>query len=123
MHDLEIYIRDLDPALLENWLSSHIDSLTLEPRGHALKGWGDYQGARTTVSVYKGVFGKRFSSLVLEAERLPWQDDLDFARSAWEALKTEIRCSPGDWQEGDIVEEEKWWRIDERGEQKVTFNS
>jgi hypothetical protein len=37
-------------------------------------------------------------------------------------MDTEIRCSPGDWKEGDPVEDDKWWRLDHRGEQLVVWN-
>jgi hypothetical protein len=37
-------------------------------------------------------------------------------------MDTEIRCSPGDWKEGEPVEDEKWWRLDQRGEQLAVWN-
>ncbi|MBS3805598.1 MAG: hypothetical protein KGY54_13710 [Oleiphilaceae bacterium] len=124
MRDLEIYIRDLEPHQLSAWLGRHLDDLVLddgEVAGKAVKGTGHYQGNRVRISVYPAAFGKRYTCLILEAVALPWQTDLDCARSAWEALETEIRCSSGDWQEGEPVEEDKWWRLDERGEQQAVW--
>jgi hypothetical protein len=127
MQDLEIYIRDLEPSGLEKWLSQHVEALILEKKGSAIKGRGDYlekhgyQRFPIGITVYRGIYGKRFSSLLLEGDSLPWQSDLECARSAWEALNTEIGCSPGDWREGDEVGGEQWWRLDEQGEQKVAF--
>lgn len=126
MQDLEIYVRDLEPEALIRWLEQQLDTLDVAtsadtPAG-VLKGHGRYREATLKVSVYPAAFGRRYSSVLLEGETLPWNTDLDCARSAWRALATEVRCSPGDWQEGDPVEAEKWWRIDERGEQLVVWN-
>lgn len=124
MQDLEIYIRDLAEGAVSQWLANHLDNLELNDgqvnavvKGHAL-----CDGRRLRITMYPGAFGKRFTSLVLEGESLPWNSDLDCARSAWRAMETEIRCSPGDWKEGEPVAEEKWWRLDHRGEQQVVWN-
>ncbi|PAV24983.1 hypothetical protein CF392_13250 [Tamilnaduibacter salinus] len=124
MTDLEIYIRDLDPTALETWLAGHLDALSVTSVGTkgVLKGQGGIQGERVTISVYPNAVGKRYACLILEGGKLPWETDLDCARSAWEHLQTEIRCSPGDWKEGDPVQDEKWWRLDERGEQLAIWN-
>lgn len=125
MQDLEIYVRDLQPGMISDWLTTHLESLNLpdtEPGGRPLKGKGQYKGHTVRISLYPGAFGKRYTSVVLEAETLPWDTDLDCARSAWGSVQTEIRCSQGEWQEGDPVEEEKWWRLDDRGEQLVVWN-
>ncbi|MDX1757708.1 MAG: hypothetical protein R3175_16750 [Marinobacter sp.] len=125
MQDLEIYIRDLASGQLSSWLRQQLDALQLDDSdltGAALKGEGRYQGTRIRVSVYPQAMGKRYTCVVLEGEELPWNDDLGCARSAWRSLETEVRCSPGQWQEGDPVDDEKWWRIDQRGEKLVVWN-
>lgn len=125
MRDLEIYIRDLESSAVSDWLAEHLDQVELgeAPTGHrAVKGQAWYRGHRVRVSLYAGAGGKRYTSVILEADDLPWMDDLDCARSAWQALGTEIRCSPGDWKEGQPVEDEKWWRLDQRGEQLAVWN-
>ncbi|MGP4846094.1 hypothetical protein ACTXGQ_18335 [Marinobacter sp. 1Y8] len=124
MVDLEIYIRSLTESKLTAWLSQELDQIELESVGSkgVLKGTGHFRGTPVRISVYPEAFSKHFSSIVLEGEELPWNTDVDCARSAWRSLEIEVRCSPGDWKEGDPVEEEKWWRIDERGEQKVVWN-
>ena len=125
MQDLEIYIRDLKPNSLSEWLQAHFDEVSLADdvvSGKAVVGSGRYQDEHVKISVYPGAFGKRFTCLILEGANLPWSTDLDTARSAWSAMATEVRCSPGDWKEGDPVEEDKWWRLDERGEQRVVWN-
>ncbi|WP_273204365.1 hypothetical protein [Marinobacter subterrani] len=124
MQDLEIYIRDLASGAVSGWLANHVDELTLDDTegNGVVKGSALYEGERLSIALYPGAFGKRFTSLVIEGERLPWNSDLDCARSAWRAMDTEIRCSPGDWKEGEPVEDEKWWRLDHRGEHQVVWN-
>ncbi|MBW4936091.1 hypothetical protein [Marinobacter sp. F4206] len=124
MQDLEIYIRDLEEGAVSKWLDSHLDKLVLDDSQvtSVVKGDASCAGQRLKISLYPGAFGKRFTCLVMEGENLPWNTDLDCARSAWRAMDTEIRCSPGDWKEGEPVEDEKWWRLDHRGEQQVVWN-
>lgn len=124
MQDLEIYIRDLAEGAVSGWLSNHLDNLELDDAQvtSVVKGYGSFQGQRLRISLYPGAFGKRFTSLLIEGERLPWNTDLECARSAWRMMDTEIRCSPGDWKEGEPVDDEKWWRLDHRGEQQVVWN-
>ena len=124
VQDLEIYIRDLEPGAVSGWLENHLEELELddvEVTG-VIKGFARFEGERLRISLYPGAFGKRFTSVVIEGPRVPWNSDLDCARSAWRAMDTEIRCSPGDWKEGEPVEDEKWWRLDHRGEQQVVWN-
>nr|WP_282448507.1 hypothetical protein [Marinobacter goseongensis] len=110
---------------VSEWLSNHLDQLELADGledTKAIKGVGQYLKTAVTVSLYPGAFGKRFTCVVLEGESLPWNTDLECARSAWRAMDTEVRCSPGDWKEGEPVEDDKWWRLDSRGEQLVVWN-
>ncbi len=124
MQDLEIYIRDLEPGAVSQWLGNQLENLELDDScvDSVIRGHGLYQGHRLTIILYPKAFGKRYSSLVLEGESLPWPSDLDCARSAWRSMAREIRCSQGNWVEGTPVEDEKWWRLDDRGEQLVVWN-
>lgn len=124
VQDLEIYVRDLEPGSVSGWLESQLDEVQLDDADVArvVKGQGRYGSAGIRITLYPGVSGKRFTSILLEGESLPWSSDLACARSAWRAMDTEIRCSPGEWKEGDPVDGDKWWRLDHRGEQLVVWN-
>jgi len=124
VQDLEIYIRDLEAGAVCRWLESHVEQLALDDSdvSSVTKGTGYYGDDRLKITLYPQAFGKRFTSLIIEGERLPWSSDLDCARSAWQVMDTEIRCSPGEWKEGERAEEEKWWRLDSRGEQLAVWN-
>lgn len=129
MRDLEIYIRDVDLATLQDWLSSNLEQWQPEPgfadpspEARPLKARASFGDCLIRVSVYPQAGGKRYASLIIEGDELPWASDLECGRSAWLALATEIRCSPGDWKEGQVVDDERWWRIDQRGEQLAVWN-
>lgn len=124
VQDLEIYIRDLEAGAVCRWLESRLEQLALDDSdvSSVVKGSGYYGEDRLRITLYPRAFGKRFTSLVIEGERLPWSSDLDCARSAKQTMDTEIRCSSGEWKEGEPVEDEKWWRLDSRGEQLVVWN-
>jgi len=125
LRDLEIYIRDIDLSSVRDWLACHLDHLELPvdvPGDRPAKGRASYRGCHIRVSVYPGAGGKRYASVIIEGDELPWLSDLDCARNAWRAMDTEIRCSAADWKEGEPVQDEKWWRIDQRGEQLAVWN-
>jgi len=124
VQDLEIYIRDLEAGAVSRWLGSQLESLELDDSGvdSVVRGQGLYLGQPLNITLYPKAFGKRYSSLVIEGEALPWASDLECARSAWRAMELEVRCSPGNWVEGTPVEDEKWWRLDARGEHLVVWN-
>lgn len=124
MQDLEIYIRDLEAGAVSQWLETRLENLALDDSGvdSVIHGHALYQGHPLTITLYPKAFGKRYTSLVIEGEVLPWPSDLECARSAWQAMDREVRCSQGNWVEGAPVEDEKWWRLDQRGEQLVVWN-
>ncbi|GGE80188.1 hypothetical protein GCM10011533_35780 [Streptosporangium jomthongense] len=124
MQDLEIYIRDLKAGAVCRWLESQVEQLTLDDSdvSRVMKGTAGFGGSHLNITLYPQAFGKRYTSLIIEGEQLPWNSDLECARSAWRELDTEIRCSPGEWKEGEPVDNEKWWRLDSRGEQLVVWN-
>ncbi|TGN39834.1 hypothetical protein [Marinobacter confluentis] len=127
MRDLEIYIRDLDLLAVRQWLGSHLDQLDLPGEElvqgvRPIRARAAYNGCDIRATIYPQAGGKRYASLIIEGAELPWDSDLECGRSAWQALATEIRCSPGDWKEGEPVEDERWWRIDQRGEQLAVWN-
>ena len=124
VQDLEIYIRDLEAGAVSRWLSDQLGQVALNDEDITgfVKGHASYNGSQLSLSLYPGAFGKRFTCLVIEGPTLPWSSDLDCARSAWRAIGGELRCSPGNWAEGDDATEERWWRIDERGEHQAIWN-
>ncbi|PCM43451.1 hypothetical protein [Marinobacter sp. ANT_B65] len=124
MQDLEIYIRDLEGGVVSRWLGNHISQLALDDSdvSSIIKGSACFGEDRLKITLYPQAFGKRYTSLLIEGNRLPWNSDLECARSAWRALDTEVRCSSGEWKEDELPEDERWWRLDDRGEQLVVWN-
>lgn len=122
--DIEIYIKDASLEAIQFWLEQHFSEVSLRSMasGHGWIGSVEAENQRIPVSIFNEAAGKRYSCLVFDTNHTPWQNDLDCARSAWQSLRTEIRCSAAGWQEGDDVENERWWRLDERGEAEVSWN-
>lgn len=122
MNDIEIYIREPDPAAIEAWLKSRFDeiSLTPLPNGKGYKGFAKKDGQRVPVRLFLNAVGK-YASLLLESPNTPWENDLDCARDAWTSLSQETRCATGEWQENAEEEEDLWWVINEKGENQVRW--
>ncbi|MDX5298015.1 MAG: hypothetical protein LPK85_03590 [Gammaproteobacteria bacterium] len=121
--DIEIYIKDAVLDHIQNWLSQYFDGLELRPmaHGHGWTGSALHDGMPIPISLFSEAAGKRYSCLVFDSNRTPWGSDLECARSAWQHLHTEIRCSTGGWQEGEDEEGGRWWRLDEQGEGQVNW--
>lgn len=121
MKDLEIYIKESRLPAIQSWLHGKFGRLEWQRRGNAIRVRFERDGTKTEVTLFPEAF-RGFCCITLEAETLPWPDDLACARDAREALGVEVRCSVGGWSEADDPEDEWWWRLDDRGEQKVRWN-
>lgn len=119
--DIEIYIRELPVTEIQAWLESVFGDLDWWRRGDAFGATARWRGASIPVRLYPEAF-RGFCGVLLESGKTPWPNDLACAREARAALGTEIRCSHGGWSEQDDPEDEWWWRLDDRGEQKVRWN-
>jgi hypothetical protein len=115
--DIEIYVRDLEPDRLADWLTGAVAGSELAP---AARGSWQWRTATATIPilVVTGVAG-RYTSLWFRSARTPWTDDLSCARSASEALGREVRCSAGGWQEGDGGD--GWWSVESGTERRIRW--
>lgn len=120
--DIEIYIKNPDLDKLTAWLNEHFDGVDMDtnvtPVPITLSASGT---AIEAVLVLEAVKGK-FASLWFKDNQTPWPTDIDCARSAFEALGQEIRCSTGPWEPGQ-PEEEQWFRLSDKGETRVHWQT
>lgn len=122
MNDIEIYVKDPDPAALEAWLASHFDQVNLTPfpSGKGYAGSAERDGQQIPIKIFMQAVGK-YASVLLESTKTPWNSDLSCAREAWQALGKEVRCATGEWQENADIEDDLWWSISEKGETQVRW--
>lgn len=73
MQDLEIYIRDLEPAAISGWLENQLDDVQLDDSDvtSVVKGSAWFNGTRLQITLYPGAFGKRFTSVLMEGMTCP----------------------------------------------------
>jgi hypothetical protein len=117
--DIEIYLRDADHRAIADWLSQAIGPCSAwQSKGQTFK----CKAGDIPVTWVPNAAGK-WHSLYLESDATPWEDDLSCARAAHAALGVEIRCATGGWQEGDEVEDDRWIRIAEDGENEIVWRT
>lgn len=120
-NDIEIYVRDQSVAQIQAWLHGVFGDFDWWHQGEAYGATIRWRGASIPVRLFPEAF-RGFCCVLLESGETPWPNDLACARDARAALGTEIRCSHSTWTEQDDMEDEWWWRLDDRGEQKVRWN-
>ena len=118
--DIEIYLRDASQEAVTNWLGEAIAPCTAwQQKGQTYK---CHAGEIPVVWLPKAV-GK-WHCLLLDSNATPWQDDLECARAAYQALAVEIRCAPGGWEEEEAIEvADRWISISERGEEEIVWRT
>ncbi|MCG8609732.1 MAG: hypothetical protein MI864_04270 [Pseudomonadales bacterium] len=121
--DIEIYIKNTSLNAIQNWLGSIFHSIeTLKSGKQSLELSCNYQDTKFPVTILEAAAGKKYTSVWFKSNATPWQDDLECARAAYQALESEVRCSNGGWQEGDDVET-TWWCVNENGVELKIWNA
>jgi hypothetical protein len=118
--DIEIYIAAVTPEAVLAWLQQRFAG-TAAPRPAGKKQWRlalPYEG-RTLPALVIEDAAPGYVSLWLDSPHTPWADDIACAREAFAFFRTEVRATPGSWQEGD--DPDLWWHIDGKGEGLVNW--
>lgn len=118
--DIEIYVKDAEHQAIAAWLSEAIG-----PCSEWQKKGQTYQcnAGNIAVTWLPKAVGK-WHSLLLGSDATPWADDLECAQAAFAALKVEIRCAPGSWQEEESEEQaDRWMRISVDGVEEITWHT
>ena len=122
--DIEIYLKDADHQAVAAWLGVALGPCSpWRQQGQTYKCSLDSPAGVIPLTWLPKAVGK-WSSLFLESDQTPWEDDLAFARAAHAALGVEIRCAPGGWQEEESVEDaDRWMRLSADGEEEITWHT
>lgn len=118
--DIEIYLQDTPADAVIAWLSQRFPATgDTRPRPAGRRQWrlalkhGDH--VIPVLLIEEASPG--FSSVWFDSPHTPWPDDIACAREAHDFFKTEVRATPGSWEEGD--DPDLWWRINANGESTV----
>jgi len=118
--DIEIYVKDAEHQAIAAWLTQAIGTCSeWQKKGQT------YQCKTGNIGVtwLPKAVGK-WHSLLLNSNATPWADDLECAQAAFAALKVEIRCAPGSWQEEESEEQaDRWMRISVDGVEEITWHT
>ena len=120
--DLEIYAKDISFKDVDDWLHATFTTVerkdTVKKKSEARSYWS-VDGS--DVIVFGNALGN-YSSIWFKQNNSPWDTDLECARSAASALKTQIRCSNSGWEEGQSADTQ-WWRVtEEEGEMLIQWD-
>lgn len=118
--DIEIYVKQVKPAAIENWLRQHFDIVRHESKDHShrLTLSSDDDTTIECLMVENAVKG--FTSIWFKSADTPWQTDRDCALDAATALDCEVRCSTGPWHEGS-EDQGAWLQITDQGESRINW--
>lgn len=121
-HDIEIYLQQTSADAVLGWLVQRFPEAGGKPAKPAgKKQWRlvvRYEGQDIPVLVIEEA-SPGFTSLWFDSTQTPWENDMACAREAHAHFRTEIRATPGSWQEGD--DPDLWWHINAQGEGMVSW--
>lgn len=119
--DIEIYIKSRTLDEIETWLGSlgTLEKTTSQGLTHDYK--LSLDGQTVPLMIHEKVAGKAWLSLWFKENLTPWDQDLDCARAASEAMSTQIRCVASGWNDGD--EPDEYWKVENGQQETIIWRS
>jgi len=119
--DIEIYIKSRTLDEIEAWLGSlgTLEKTTSQGLTHDYK--LSLDGQTVPLMIHEKVAGKAWLSLWFKENLTPWDQDLDCARAASEAMSTQIRCVASGWNDGD--EPDEYWKVENGQQETIIWRS
>lgn len=118
LQDLEIYAQTDGLDAIERWLREHFGELTpVKSAARTRTYYTHYQGAAVEVFLCRNAGHTGFASITFNRKNIPWQNDVECARAAFNALGVTVRCSESAWKEGD--DPDQWYQIAKEGESVI----
>lgn len=114
--DIEVYLHQANTQALIAWLQLRFPESTAPAKPTGKQQWKMnlvYQGSFIPVLIIEQA-SPGFSSVWFDSDRTPWENDQACARELFAHFHSEIRATPGSWQEGD--DPDLWWYINASGE-------
>lgn len=118
--DIEIYLKDAELPAVTAWLEQAIGPCSeWQTRGQTSK----CRAGDISVTWLPKAVG-RWSSLLLDSDQTPWEDDLACAKAACAALGVQVRCAPGSWSEEQGEEDaDRWLKVTAEGVSEITWRT
>lgn len=114
--DIEIYLQQTSAEAVLAWLNQRFPAGGKAAKPAGKKQWRlqvQHEGEDIAVLVIEEA-SPGFTSVWFDSPHTPWESDMACAREAHAHFGTEIRATPGSWDEGD--DPDLWWHINTQGE-------
>ena len=112
--DIEIYVQDTTLGHITEWLEGIFDTLSQiksqKKQSHYQASW---QNHPIPILIVEQVT-KGYTSIWIDSPLSPWKNDIECARAAHLAFKTDVRCIQGSWE--DYEDPDLWWSVNNEGE-------
>lgn len=112
--DIEIYLLSCDKDKIIEWLQTNfkiIEQKALNESLLSLK--ANTADTEFEIQILEQAAGKRFTSVWLNSDKTPWQNDVECAKAAYQALHCEVRCNIASWSETEEQDPDQWWHINQ----------
>ena len=112
--DIEIYLLSCDKDKIIEWLQTHFkinEQKAINADLLSLKVMNSE--AEFEIQILEKAAGKRFTSVWINSDKTPWQDDVECAKAAYLALNCEVRCNIASWSESEEQDPDQWWHINQ----------
>ena len=112
--DIEIYLLSCSNDKIIEWLQSRFKIIEQKSVNASLLSLKvAYNACEFEVQILEQAAGKRFTSVWFNSDQTPWQDDVECAKSAYQALNCEVRCNIASWSETEEQDPDQWWHINQ----------
>ena len=113
--DIEIYVKDANMELIEDWLNKHFSMVQLPKhsneifkKGKVIRALVGNNSVNSDLVITPRADEKTFCSIWLKKNISEWENDESCAQSLLKLADIEIRCSASGWSEEEEVESEQW---------------
>lgn len=115
--DIEIYLLSCPTDKIVSWLSDRFTLLEKHtPSSICTKLVMTHENQIIPITIIEQAAGKRFTSVLFDTDKTPWDDDISCAKEAYKALESETRCNLHSWSEDENQDPDQWWKINDREE-------
>jgi len=119
MADIEIYIREPVLKRVLGWIKSNlgpIEELAVDKSQKGVRMYKTLEFLPTiSIVIQAGIEGGPYVGIWFDADKTPWNTDVDCARDAFAAFGLPVQCDPGVEHEN----QDDFFRIDAAGESIV----